>query len=75
MKTSCTVSSLKYKILLFGIPVGIMDLIHIDGLPTRASSNLPPLRLINPIQTVNPRFTEGLYTRVEQTMNAKGWLT
>ena len=30
---------------LYGIPVGVKDLIHIDGLPTRAGSNLPPSEL------------------------------
>lgn len=30
---------------LYGIPVGVKDLIHIDGLPTRAGSNLPTSEL------------------------------
>jgi Asp-tRNA(Asn)/Glu-tRNA(Gln) amidotransferase A subunit family amidase len=30
---------------LFGIPVGIKDLIHSEGLSTRAGSNLPPEQL------------------------------
>lgn len=33
---------------LYGIPVGIKDLIHIDGWPSRAGSNLPPQALTNP---------------------------
>ncbi len=27
---------------LFGIPVGVKDIFHVDGLPTRAGSSLPP---------------------------------
>lgn len=48
------VSRLKEKYLglpkpaLYGIPVGIKDLIHIDGWPTHAGSNLPPQVLASP---------------------------
>ncbi|MFJ9855361.1 amidase [Streptomyces sp. NPDC101150] len=27
---------------LYGIPVGVKDIVHVDGLPTRAGSELPP---------------------------------
>lgn len=30
---------------LFGLPVGIKDIFHVDGLPTKAGSNLPPEEL------------------------------
>ncbi|MFE3768396.1 amidase family protein [Streptomyces sp. NPDC059122] len=30
---------------LYGIPVGIKDIVHVDGLPTRAGSALPPEEL------------------------------
>jgi Asp-tRNA(Asn)/Glu-tRNA(Gln) amidotransferase A subunit family amidase len=33
---------------LFGIPIGIKDIFHVDGLPTGAGSRLPPERLRGP---------------------------
>jgi Asp-tRNA(Asn)/Glu-tRNA(Gln) amidotransferase A subunit family amidase len=33
---------------LFGIPIGVKDIFHVDGLPTRAGSQLPPERLQGP---------------------------
>lgn len=33
---------------LFGLPVGVKDIFHVDGLPTRAGSSLPPEDLGGP---------------------------
>ncbi len=33
---------------LFGIPIGVKDIFHAEGLPTRAGSNLPPDELTGP---------------------------
>jgi Asp-tRNA(Asn)/Glu-tRNA(Gln) amidotransferase A subunit family amidase len=33
---------------LFGIPIGVKDIFHVDDLPTRAGSRLPPERLRGP---------------------------
>lgn len=33
---------------LFGVPVGVKDVFHVDGFPTRAGSDLPPPALAGP---------------------------
>ena len=38
--------------LLFGVPVGIKDILHVDGLPTTAGSQLPPEELHGPESAV-----------------------
>ena len=41
---------------LYGVPVGVKDIIHVDGLPTRAGSALPPEVLAGPQATVVDRL-------------------
>lgn len=43
---------------LFGIPVGIKDLLHVDGFETRAGSYLPPDALTKPEGTLVKRIRE-----------------
>jgi Asp-tRNA(Asn)/Glu-tRNA(Gln) amidotransferase A subunit family amidase len=41
---------------LFGAPVGVKDVFHVDGLPTRAGSGLPPGELAGPEAEVVSRL-------------------
>ena len=43
---------------LYGLPVGIKDVIHVDGLPTRGGSALPPEALAGPQAEVVTRLRE-----------------
>ncbi|MFC7136946.1 amidase [Halobaculum litoreum] len=43
---------------LFGVPVGVKDIFHVDGLPTRAGSDLPPGALAGPEATAVRRLRE-----------------
>jgi Asp-tRNA(Asn)/Glu-tRNA(Gln) amidotransferase A subunit family amidase len=43
---------------LFGVPVGIKDVIRVDGLPTTAGSRLPPTELAGPEAAVVHRLRE-----------------
>ncbi|GAA2665123.1 amidase [Streptomyces lunalinharesii] len=41
---------------LYGVPVGVKDIVHVDGLPTRAGSALPPEELTGPQAAVVDRL-------------------
>ncbi|MFF6886671.1 amidase [Streptomyces sp. NPDC012421] len=41
---------------LYGVPVGVKDILHVDGLPTRAGSTLPPEELAGPQATAVSRL-------------------
>lgn len=41
---------------LFGVPVGVKDIFHVDGLPTRGGSQLPPDVLAGPESTAVARL-------------------
>lgn len=43
---------------LFGIPIGVKDIIQVDGFPTTAGSNLPPEALGGPEATLIRRLRE-----------------
>lgn len=43
---------------LYGIPVGIKDIVHVDGLPTRAGSALPPEVLAGPQAEIVTRLKD-----------------
>ncbi|WP_274913629.1 amidase [Streptomyces sp. WZ-12] len=42
--------------VLYGVPVGIKDIVHVNGLPTQAGSALPPEELAGPQATVVDRL-------------------
>ncbi|MFB6299800.1 MAG: amidase [Halobacteriales archaeon] len=41
---------------LYGIPVGVKDIFHVDGLPTKANSELPPGELVGPQAAIVSRL-------------------
>jgi Asp-tRNA(Asn)/Glu-tRNA(Gln) amidotransferase A subunit family amidase len=43
---------------LYGVPVGVKDIIHVDGLPTRAGTALPPELFAGPEATCVTRLRE-----------------
>ena len=43
---------------LYGVPIGVKDIFHVDGLPTRGGSKLPPEALAGPESTAVSRLRE-----------------
>ncbi|WP_020575019.1 amidase [Actinopolymorpha alba] len=44
------------RLPLFGVPIGVKDVLHVDGLPTRAGSRLAPETLAGPEASVVTRL-------------------
>ncbi|MEF8778418.1 MAG: amidase, partial [Natronomonas sp.] len=43
---------------LYGVPIGVKDIFHVDGLPTRAGSKVPPEALEGPESTAVSRLRD-----------------
>ncbi len=43
---------------LYGVPIGVKDIFHVDGLPTRGGSKVPPEALAGPESTAVSRLRE-----------------
>lgn len=54
-----------------GIPVAVKDIIHVDGLPTRAGSELPPDVLTGPQATIVSRLISSGAVVVGKTVTAE----
>ena len=56
---------------LYGVPVGVKDIFHVDGLDTRAGSDLPAERLTGPEGTVVDRLTDAGAVTLGKTVTAE----
>lgn len=43
---------------LYGVPVGVKDIFHVEGMPTKANSELPPGELVGPQAAVVSRLRD-----------------
>ena len=56
---------------LFGVPVGVKDIFHVDGLDTRAGSDLPPEQLTGEEGSVIERLTQAGAVTLGKTVTAE----
>lgn len=56
---------------LFGVPVGVKDVVHVAGLPTRANSSLPPAELTGPEGTALSRLRDAGAVVVGKTVTTE----
>lgn len=56
---------------LYGVPIGVKDIFHVDGLPTRAGSELPPDRLAGPQATAVSRLLDAGAVVLGKTVTAE----